>query len=210
VFERFAQDARTVVVSTRARCRDLGVEEVRPVHLLLALTEEGGGAADVLAAHGLTTQAVAECLGVAPPSQWVPLGEEDAAALRSLGIDLDSIREAAERHFGHGAFDEPVTGATQDAGRAEPSGAVDDDDARAARGRFGWGGRMRFGRGSKKVLELSLREAIRAGDREIRTEHIALGLLRADDEGVTLLLRSIGADPLAVRADLVDHGRRAG
>lgn len=210
MFERFAQDARTVVVSARARCRDLGAEEVRPVHLLLALTEEGSGVTDVLAAHGVTTTAVAECLGVAPSPQWVPLGEEDAAALRSLGIDLDSIREAAERRFGQGALDEPASGATRDAGRTAPSDEADDDDARAARGRFGWGGHIRFARGSKKVLELSLREAVRAGDREIRTEHIALGLLRADDEAVTLLMKTIGAEPLAVRADLVDHGRRAG
>src|SRR6476469_6981400 len=111
MFERFAQDARAVVVSARVRGRDLGAEDVRPVHLLLALTEEGSAVADVLAAHGVTTDAVAECLGVAPPQQGVPLGEEDAAALRSLGIDLDSIREAAERRFGHGALDEPVTGA---------------------------------------------------------------------------------------------------
>ena len=60
------------------------------------------------------------------------------------------------------------------------------------------------------MLELALREAIGAGDREIRTEHIALGLLRADDEAVTLLMRTIGADPLALRAELLDLGRRAG
>lgn len=210
MFERFAQDARAVVVSARVRGRDLGAEDVRPVHLLLALTEEGSAVADVLAAHGVTTDAVAECLGVAPPQQGVPLGEEDAAALRSLGIDLDSIREAAERRFGHGALDEPVTGATRDAGRTAPSREAADADSRDAEGWFGWGGRIRFGRGSKTVLELALREAIGAGDREIRTEHIALGLLRADDEAVTLLMRTIGADPLALRAELLDLGRRAG
>jgi len=58
------------------------------------------------------------------------------------------------------------------------------------------------------VLELSLREAIRTGAREIRTEHIALGVLRADDEAVTMLLRTLGVDPRDVRADLEDRGRR--
>jgi ATP-dependent Clp protease ATP-binding subunit ClpA len=58
------------------------------------------------------------------------------------------------------------------------------------------------------VLELSLREALRTGAREIRTEHIALGVLRADDEAVAMLLRTVGSDPRAVRADLEDRGRR--
>jgi hypothetical protein len=208
VFERFARDASAVVVSTQDRCRALGAEEVRPVHLLLALTEVGGGVRAVLAAHGITTNAVAECLGVARSAPPAPLSEDDAAALRSLGIDLDAIRDAVERQFGQGALDEPATEVTQDASRAVASGEDDDDDAWAARGRFGLGGRIRFGRGSKKVLELALREAIRAGAREIRSEHIALGVLRVDDEAVTMVLRAIGVDPRTVRADLVDHGRR--
>ena len=61
---------------------------------------------------------------------------------------------------------------------------------------------------AKKVLELSLREAIRTGAREIRTEHIALGVLRADDEAVTMMLRTLGIDARDVRADLEDRGRR--
>ncbi|GAA5035061.1 hypothetical protein GCM10023258_36550 [Terrabacter aeriphilus] len=58
------------------------------------------------------------------------------------------------------------------------------------------------------MLELSLREAARSGAREIRTEHIALGLLRVDDEALDLLVRSLGVDRQAVRADLEDRGRR--
>ena len=58
------------------------------------------------------------------------------------------------------------------------------------------------------MLELSLREAIRTGAREIRTEHIALGVLRADDEAVTMMLRTLGIDARDVRADLEDRGRR--
>ena len=206
MFERFARDARAVVVSTQDRCHDLGADEVRPVHLLLALTDEDSGVHDVLSAHGITTDAVSECLGVASSAPPAPLGEDDAAALRTLGIDLDSIREAVERQFGHGALDEPAAASTPATGRAASEGS--DDDVVAGRGRFGWGGHIPFGRGSKKVLELALREAIRAGAREIRTEHIALGVLRVDDEAVTMLVRAIGADPRALRADLVDHGRR--
>ena len=131
------------------------------------------------------------------------MSEDDAAALRSLGIDLDAIRDAVERQFGEGALDEPTQDATP---RRRPHGDLGEmtHDAWAARGRFRRGGHIRFGRGSKKVLELSLREAIRAGAREIRTEHIALGVLRTDDEA-TMLMRTLGVDVRAVRADLEDR-----
>jgi len=210
VFERFSRDARAVVISTQDLCQGLGVDEVRPVHLVLALTEEGSAVRDLLAAHGITTDAVADCLGVAPPPPPAPLGDDDAAALRSLGIDLDAIREAVERQFGEGALDADATDepAGQRAGRP-PRPGDGDDDTGAARGRFGLGTHIRFGRGAKKVLELSLREALRTGAREIRTEHIALGVLRADDEAVAMLLRTLGTDPRAVRADLEDSGRRS-
>jgi hypothetical protein len=222
VFERFTRDARAVVISTQDLCRELGADEVRPAHLLLALTEGGGGVSDVLAGSGLTPDAVAACLGILPPPPPAPLGEDDAAALRSLGIDLDAIRDAVERQFGQGALDpgalaadEPAGDASGDDGGASPgtrrpAGADDDDEVRvgAARGRSGLGGHIRFGRGAKKVLELSLREALRTGAREIRSEHIALGVLRCDDEAVTMVLRTVGADARQVRADLEDRGRR--
>ncbi len=67
---------------------------------------------------------------------------------------------------------------------------------------------MKFGRGAKKVLELSLREAIRVHAREIRSEHIALAVLRTDDDAVRMLLGSLGVDVAALRADLDGRGRR--
>lgn len=203
MFERFTRDARAVVVSTQQVCRDTGADEVRPVHLLLALTQEGSGVRELLARHGVTTDAVAEGLGIAPPARPAPLGDDDAAALRSLGIDLDAIRNAVEQQFGEGALDEPSPDADTGAVAAQ-----EDRDDQSARGRFGLGGHIRFGRGARKVLELALREAMRSGAREIRTEHIALGLLRVDDEALGLLVRSLGVDRQAVRADLEDHGRR--
>ena len=206
MFERFTRDARAVVILTQDLCHGIGADEVRPVHLLFALTEEGSGVRDLLAGHGITTDAVAECLGVARPARPAPLGEDDAAALRSLGIDLDAIRDAVERQFGEGALDGPTEDVSHDGAAVAPPDA--DDAGWAARGRFRRGGHIRFGRGSKKVLELSLREAIRTGAHEIRTEHIALGVLRVDDAAVTMLIRTLGVDVQAVRADLEDRGRR--
>ncbi len=224
MFERFTRDARTVVVSTQDLCQSLGTDEVRPVHLLLALTEERSAARSILAAHGITEDAVREALGAPPPARparsTAPLGDDDAAALRSLGIDLDAIREAVDRQFGEGALDgaQAAEDADHDAGfdpvsDAEPVDDLDNLDgggvatADPGRRRFGLGGHVRFGRGSRKVLELAVREAIHQRSREIRSEHLALAVLRTDDEGVRLLLRMLGVDTRAVRSDL--EGRRS-
>ncbi|HMM95070.1 Clp protease N-terminal domain-containing protein [Phycicoccus sp.] len=187
MFERFTQDARAVVVESQETCRSLGVDEVRPVHLLLALTDDDTPVSGVLAAHGIDDASVRRGLDTAGRLAADPVDEEDAAALRALGIDLDAIRDAVDRQFGEGALDDAATAAH----RAPPRG------------------RVTFGRGAKKVLELALREAIRLRSREIRAEHIALGVLRCDDEAVRLLLRSLAVDPAAVRADLENRGRRS-
>jgi hypothetical protein len=196
VFERFTRDARAVVIRTQDLCPALGADEVRPVHLLLALTESPNGARPVLAAHGLTTDAVSAALGAPRPVPPAPVGDDDAAALRSLGIDLDAIRDAVERQFGEGALDD----AAASGGAAHDGPEVDEPGP--GRRPFGLGGHVRFGRGAKKVLELSVREAIRARSGEIRSEHIALAVLRTDDDAVRLLLRTLGVDVPALRADL--------
>ena len=201
MFERFTRDARAVVVTSIDLCTAFDADEVRPVHLLLALTQEGSGARDLLAAHGVTEDAVSAALGAPRPAPPAPLGDDDAAALRSLGIDLDAIREAVDKQFGEGALDGAAAAASD---RDEP----DLDDSDLGRRRLGLGGRVRFGRGSKKVLELSLREAIRMHSREIRSEHLALAVLRTDDEAVRMLLGTLGVDVAALRADLDGRGRR--
>ena len=52
---------------------------------------------------------------------------------------------------------------------------------------------------AKKVLELSLREALQLGHSYIGTEHILLGLVRLDDGVGAQVLVSLGADPVRVR-----------
>jgi hypothetical protein len=202
VFERFTRDARTVVISTQDLCRSLGVDEVRPVHLLLALTDDGSGAREVLTAHGLTADAVGAAIGVPRPGASAPLDDDDAAALRSLGIDLDAIREAVDQQFGEGALEAAAAGEGADGAE----GRADGGDL--AQRRLGLGGHVRFGRGAKKVLELSLREAVRQHSREIRSEHIALAVVRTDDDAVRMLLSGLGVDVRALRADLEGRGRR--
>ncbi|MGL5930470.1 MAG: Clp protease N-terminal domain-containing protein, partial [Dermatophilaceae bacterium] len=96
MFERFTRDARAVVVDAQEVCRALDAHEVRPVHLLLALAESGGATRGTLEAHGLTSDDVSAALGAPSPSPPPPppLHGDDAATLRTLGIDLDAIRDA--------------------------------------------------------------------------------------------------------------------
>ena len=67
-----------------------------------------------------------------------------------------------------------------------------------------------FARGSKKVLELSLREAISLGHNYIGTEHLLLGLVRGGDRVVLDTLGAFGIERDALRAAVVDAVRRAG
>jgi ATP-dependent Clp protease ATP-binding subunit ClpA len=67
----------------------------------------------------------------------------------------------------------------------------------ALRGR---GSRTRFAPKGKKALELSLREAIALGDREIAAEHVLLGVMRDPGERVRAVLARHERTPEAVRA----------
>ena len=178
----------------------LDANEVRPVHLLLALTEEGNGARDLLVAHGVTEDAVSAALGARRPAPPAPLGDDDAAALRS-SASTSTPSAMPSTSSSAGALDgqpRPQPGATSSPTSTRPTRP--------------WvvrlGGGVRFGRGAKKVLELSVREAMRVHSREIRSEHIALAVLRTDDEAVRMLLGTLGVDVAALRADLDGRGRR--
>ena len=64
-------------------------------------------------------------------------------------------------------------------------------------------GHIPFTPRAKKVLELSLREALQLGHNYIGTEHILLGLIR-EGEGVAMqVLIKLGADPHRVRETVI-------
>jgi ATP-dependent Clp protease ATP-binding subunit ClpA len=69
-------------------------------------------------------------------------------------------------------------------------------------------GRIPFTPRAKKVLELSLREALQLGHDYIGTEHILLGLLREGDGVAAQVLVSLGADLNVVRERVIEvlHG----
>jgi ATP-dependent Clp protease ATP-binding subunit ClpA len=102
-----------------------------------------------------------------------PGGETiDGDALASIGIDLTEVRRAVEASFGAGALD-----------RGRP-------------------GHRPFTKQAKKMLGLSLREAIALKHNQIGTGHLLLGLLRAGeaDNAALRVLTDAGVDLAALRA----------
>jgi ATP-dependent Clp protease ATP-binding subunit ClpC len=91
-----------------------------------------------------------------------------ARALRSLGINLDAVRQEVDEIIGRGG--------------SPPSGHIP------------------FTPRAKKVLELSLREALQLGHNYIGTEHILLGLLREGEGVACQVLVNLGANLPTVRA----------
>jgi ATP-dependent Clp protease ATP-binding subunit ClpC len=71
-------------------------------------------------------------------------------------------------------------------------------------------GHIPFTPRAKKVLELSLREAIQLGHSYIGTEHILLGLIREGDGVAAQVLVRLGADLNRTRQRVIDmlHGHR--
>ncbi len=104
------------------------------------------------------------------------LGDEDAAALATIGIDLEEVLR-----------------------RVEPEPGEERQRVRT-----------RFSREAKKVLELSLREALALQHSYIGTEHILLGLVREGDPLVHDALTALGITQKGLRAAVADAVRKAG
>ena len=66
-------------------------------------------------------------------------------------------------------------------------------------------GHIPFTPRAKKVLELSLREALQLGHGYIGTEHILLGLLREGDGVAVKVLTRMDAQPAAVRQEVIER-----
>ena len=97
-------------------------------------------------------------------------------ALREVGLDAPELRDAVQRDF------ERVLGRVG----IDASGV--DLPANCRRTKPRWGA------SAKQGLERALAEAKRRGDRKIGTEHILLGLLRAEHGTVPRVLAAEGID----------------
>jgi ATP-dependent Clp protease ATP-binding subunit ClpA len=191
MFERFTQHARATVVTAQTEAQALRHGHIGTEHLLLGLlAAEGSAARRVLTAAGLTADGVRadvqRLLGEPRPL----LSDEEAEALRTVGIDVDAVLARIEETFG--------------------PGALDAHERATSRSVFGRRRRSRFTGRAKKVLELSLREAVHLGDKHIGTEHILLGLVREGAGLAAKILTDSGVDlPTLRRAVLAELGKAA-
>jgi ATP-dependent Clp protease ATP-binding subunit ClpA len=180
MFERFTDKARQVVSQAPDEARQLGTRYVGTEHLLLALMECPGIAHDVLATTGLDPARVR--------AELEPMYRGDAEALETIGIDLDAVRAKVEAAFGPGALDEPP--------EREKTGWFRRRNAKDAR--------SPFTPRSKKVLELSLREALALKHNYIGTEHILLGLIREGEGLAASILTDAGINLPQLRQKTID------
>jgi ATP-dependent Clp protease ATP-binding subunit ClpA len=178
MFERFTMNARQVVVLSQEAARELGHGHIGTEHLLLALIDTGCGGTHVLLRDVRLTRerVVADIKRLTGPDAEL-LGDHDAAALEAIGIDLQAVREKVEELFGPGALQPPQP--------ERPRGLL----RRKARS-----SRTRFNDRAKKVLELSLREAIALRQNFIAPEHILLGILRDNGGLAAKILAEAGVD----------------
>jgi len=208
VFERFSDDARAVVkgaVAEAAR-RDSPSVGVEHVLVLLARTEPPASpvTAAALRGAGLTADVLAGILDdLELAARRGGLGAAEAEALQSIGIDLDAIVAGIEQAHGRGALAPRQPGFRR--------------SARLRRRFAGHGRRLRTAReilgeqppvrhrpwtaDAKRALEYSLRQALAAGDDEIRPEHLLLGILSAGDP-VAQALTARGITPEKLRTQL--------
>jgi ATP-dependent Clp protease ATP-binding subunit ClpA len=175
VFERFGRDTRTAVVLAVEEAKALGVDRVRPEHLLVGLAlEREGPAAALLAEHGLdqpTTRRLVDDLAGA---------DLDGEALAAVGIDVDQVRDSVEQSFGRGALDRV---------RRRPKyGHI--PFSRPAK--------------QALVGALRVARTVSRRQARIDGIHLLISLLDSDDRGVSDLLQRSGVDPARLRAAASD------
>lgn len=185
MFERFTQQARQSVISAQEEARTVEAAQILPVHLLLGTASAAEATtprlASVLAESGLTAAQLRGELQAQGPDS----GHNDAAALESVGIDLDEVRRAVDAQFGEGALDAAAAGPAPR--RRRLFGSVK-------------GGHLPFSSGAKAVLTDSLRESTARKDGYIGPEHLLLGLLRGADPAVmSLISRHVAPEQLRAR-----------
>lgn len=160
MFERFSRNARVSVVLAQEEARELEAEEIRPEHLLVGVLQSAGrDLSSVLGGFGLTADVIRDRLGETESSRDESF-DDDAETLRPFGIDLRAVRDSVDCTFGAGTYDNALR-----------------KSGRRRRRR----GHIPFTKPAKKVLELSLREALAHKDNWIGCEHIMLGILRGGD-----------------------------
>jgi ATP-dependent Clp protease ATP-binding subunit ClpA len=180
MFERFTDRARQVVRNAVSASEQMGHRRVGTEHLLLGmLAGDGGVARTVLDSAGVRAEEV--------KVQIQRFLGQDAEALEAIGIDLEAVKAKIEETFGPGAME-----------------ALDSPPKRGWFRRRGvTSGHRPFTPRAKKVLELSLREALALKCNYIGTEHLLLGLLREGNGLAAKILADAGLDFVKLREQTI-------
>jgi ATP-dependent Clp protease ATP-binding subunit ClpA len=188
MFERFTDQARHVVKLSRDEARGLHHRYIGTEHLLLGMLDKDSGLAyTVLTEAGVTHDQVHAAVEAYVGEGR--LGDADAEALLAIGIDLPAVRAKIEELFGPGALDPPDPEPKRGLLRRRRSPAEPSPRDRTP-----------FVPRSKKVLELSLREAVHLKHNYIGSEHILLGLLREGEGLAAKILTDAGLSIEDLRA----------
>jgi ATP-dependent Clp protease ATP-binding subunit ClpA len=173
MFERFSDEARRGIVLAGEEAARLHHGYIGTEHLLLGVLVSDGDGARLLADFGVEAAGVRDDI-----VRSVGRGEDDIDpdALATLGIDLDAVRERVEQAFGPGAL-----------------------NRRGGCRRGLLGPQIPFTPRAKKALELTLREGVALGARELHGEHLVLGLLREGDGMAGRMLAARGVTLEATR-----------
>ena len=180
MFERFTRHARLVVVGAQQVAAERHAPHVRPAHLL-----------ESLASHDQTL-AMQVLAGLGAPADEVRRVVRGLNEQYSDGLDAEDAEALKLLGIDLHEVIRRIDG--------------DLDDGRGLLPR----GHKRFAKESKKVLELSLRESLRLGDRFIGTEHVLFGILRQGDATAVELLEAFDLTVEDVRRAVAEADRRAG
>jgi hypothetical protein len=237
MFERFTDEARALVPLAVEHAIRLGHRYVGGEHLLLAAVTAGQPASAVLSAHGVTPELVEEEIvrrvGLGAGAGLFAGLDKDALA--TIGIDMDAVRARIEASFGPQALARAAYAAHRDlprrpgprpprllhqwrrkrrARRVMTTLPAPGPRAPEATGRYCApgprpSGHIPFTPASKKILELTLREAVALQDSHIGVEHIALALTTIKQGLVPQILSEAGAPAAALRTAILDRYRQA-
>lgn len=181
MFEKFQKSAKVAVMLSQEEAREMDDTRIGAEHVLVGVLDSAGAPlSELMGGYGLTADGVRDRLRAG--SEQPPMDDEDAEALRAIGIDLSQVRESVSKVFGPQAFDK----------------AFEKSGRRKARVR-GWRpfGMIPFNSSAKKCLELALREAIAHKDNWIGCEHMVLGILRGGDPvALAVITERASADEL--------------
>jgi Clp amino terminal domain, pathogenicity island component len=229
MLERFTPDARAVIKNAVEHAGRLGHRYVGGEHLLLAAVSTSQPASAVLCAHGVTPERVegeiVRRVGLGAGAGL--FGGLDRDALASIGIDIDAVRARIESSFGPQALSAAAWAVHRETRRRRP-GPVRSWRRRTRRsivtplapepalatGRYQAPGPLPHGRlpftpVARKILELSLREAVARHDAHIGIEHIALALSSVKRGMVPSILATAGVPESALRAEISERYRQA-